>query len=126
MMFEPTFIAGPSTQSSFTESSSELAFTKATHFEIPLAQTPLAPDHAPWMDLSAQISSLSTHMEELVVVSDTRFYFMEDCMDHQVGFTSQFEYLQQGIERIEDRLESQHEEMMAYLHSVFPPSPPQP
>ena len=124
-MFKPTFIAGPSTQSSFTESSSELAFTKATHFEIPLAQTPLAPDHAPWIDLSVQISSLSTHMEELAVVSDTRFYSMEDCMDqYQVGITSQFEYLQQGIKCIEDRLESQHEEMMAYLHSVFPPSPP--
>ena len=81
MMFEPTFIAGPSTQSSFTESSSELAFTKPTHFEIPLAQTPLAPDHAPWMDLSTQISSLSTHMAELAVVSDTWFYSMEDCMD---------------------------------------------
>ena len=121
MMFEPTFIAGPSTQSSFIESSSKLAFTKPTHFEIPLAQTPLAPDHAPWIDLSVQISSLSTHMEELAVVSDTRFYSVEDCMDqYQAGFTSQFEYFQQGIERIEDRLKSQHENMMVYLCSMFP------
>ena len=127
MMFESTFIAGPSTQSSFIESSSKLAFTKPTHFEIPLAQTPLALDHAPWMDLSTQISSLSTHMAELAVVSDTWFYSMEDCMDqYQAGFISQFEYLQQGIERIEDCLESQHENMMAYLCCVFPPPLPHP
>ncbi|RVW88445.1 hypothetical protein CK203_043886 [Vitis vinifera] len=57
-------------------------------------QTPHAPDHAPWMDLSAQISSLGTRMEELVVVSDTRFYSMEDHMDqYKTGFTSQFEYM---------------------------------
>ncbi|RVX23494.1 hypothetical protein CK203_000341 [Vitis vinifera] len=37
-----------------------------------------------------------------------------------------FEHLQQRIERIESRQESQHEEMMAYLRSVFPPPPPQP
>ena len=125
MMFKPTFIAGPSTQSSFTESSSELAFTKATHFEIQLAQTPLALDHAPLMDLSALISSLSTHMKEFAVVSDTRFYSMEDCMDqYQVGITSQFEYLQQMIDRIKDRLERQHEKMIPYLHFMFPPPQP--
>ena len=93
-------------------------------------------------------------MEELVVVSDTRFYSMEDRMDqYQAGFTSQFEHLQQRFERLKDRmdqhqasitsqfehlqllferiedcLESQHEEMMAYLYSMFPPPlpPPQP
>ena len=76
------------------------------------------------MDLSAQINSLSTRMEEFTVVSDTRFYSIEDRMDqYQVGFTSQLEYLQQRIEYIEDRLESQHEEMMTYLRSVFPPPP---
>ena len=106
MMFESTFIAGPSTQSSFTESSSELAFTKPTHFEIPLAQTPLAPDHAPWMDLSTQISSLSTHMAELAVVSDTWFYSMEDCMDqYQTASISQFQYLQQRFQSIEDHID---------------------
>ena len=47
------------------------------------------------MDLFTQISSLGTHMEELVVVSDTRFYSMEDRMDqYQAIFTSYFEYLQ--------------------------------
>ena len=47
------------------------------------------------MDLSAQISSLGTRMDELTVVSDTRFYSMEDRMDqYQTGFTSQFKYLQ--------------------------------
>ena len=64
------------------------------HTEIPPHQIPHAPNHVFWMDLSAQISSLSTRMEELVVVSDTRFYSMEDCMDqYQTGFISQLEYL---------------------------------
>ena len=94
------------------------------------------------MDLSAQINSLGTRMEELAVVSDTRFYSMEDSIyQYQIGFTSQFEHfqqrfermdqqqatfehLQQSIERIESRQESQHEEMMAYLCSVFPPPQP--
>ncbi|RVX02296.1 hypothetical protein CK203_028328 [Vitis vinifera] len=48
-------IERPSTQPSFTEP----------------PQAPLTPDHAPWMDLSAHISSLSTHMEELAIVSDS-------------------------------------------------------
>ena len=79
IMSEPTYTERPSTQPSFTEP----------------PQAPLTPNHAPWMDLSAQISSLGTHIEEFVVVNDTRFYFMEDRMDQsQVGFTSQFEYLQ--------------------------------
>ena len=52
---------------------------------------------------------------------------MEDHIDqYQASFTSQFEYLQQRIERIEDRLERQHEEMLVYLRFVFPPPPPQP
>ena len=37
-----------------------------------------------------------------------------------------FEHLQQRIDCIESRQASQHEEMMAYLRSVFPPPPPQP
>ena len=37
-----------------------------------------------------------------------------------------FEHLQQSIERIESRQASQHENMMAYLHSMFPPPLPQP
>ena len=60
------------------------------------------------MDLSAQISSLGTHMEELAIVSDTRFYSMEDLMDqYQTGFTSQFEYLQQRFECMEDYMDQQ-------------------
>ena len=79
------------------------------------------------MDLSAQISSLGTRMEELVVVHDTHLYSMEDRIDqYQAGFTSQIEQLAQRIERLESRQESQHEEMMTYLRSVFPPPPPQP
>ncbi|RVW95696.1 hypothetical protein CK203_031585 [Vitis vinifera] len=81
MMTEPSFTAGPSSQPSFTE--------------LP-SQAPHVPDHVPWMDLSAQISSLGTRMEELAL----------------------------RIERLESRQESQHEEMMAYLRSVFPPPPP--
>ena len=75
------------------------------------------------MDLSPQISSLGTHMEDLVVVSDTQFYYMEDCMDQQ---QSAFDHLQHRIEHIKSCRESQHKEMMTYLHSVFPPLPPQP
>ena len=81
-MIEPTFTEGPSTQSSYTESSfSRPASTKPTHTKIPPPQALPVPDHAPWMDLSAQISSLGTCMEELVVVSDTCFYSMEDRID---------------------------------------------
>ena len=91
------------------------------------------------MNLSAQISSLGTRIEELTVFSDTQFYSMEDRMDqYQIGFISRFEslkdhmdqqkaafeHLQQRIEPIESRWESQHEEMMAYLRSVFPFPPP--
>ena len=77
MMTEPSFTAGPSSQPSFTE--------------LP-SQAPHAPEHPPWMDLSAQISSLGTRMEELAVVHDTHFYSVEDRIDqYQVGFTSQFE-----------------------------------
>ncbi|RVW56505.1 hypothetical protein CK203_072491 [Vitis vinifera] len=43
MMTESSFTAGPSSQPSFTE--------------LP-SQAPHAPDHAPWMDVSAHISSL--------------------------------------------------------------------
>nr|CAN64879.1 hypothetical protein VITISV_021993 [Vitis vinifera] len=66
---------------SFTEPSSRPAFTEPPYTEIPPHQASLTPDHAPWMDLSTQISSLGTRMEELVVVSDTRFYSMENHMD---------------------------------------------
>ncbi|RVW72892.1 hypothetical protein CK203_056382 [Vitis vinifera] len=46
------------------------------------------------MGVQFKISTLGTRIEELVVVSDTRFYSMEDRMDqYQANFTSQFEYL---------------------------------
>ena len=118
MMYDPTYTTRPSSQPSFIE---------PPPIETSPHQTPPTADHAPWMDLSALISSLGTRMEELAVVSDTRFYSMKDCMDqYQTSFTSQFEYLQQRIGCIESHQESQHEEMMAYLRSVFPPPPPQP
>ena len=109
---EATFSEPMMTEPSFTE---------------PPSQAPHAPEHPPWMDLSAQISSLGTRMEELAVVHDTRFYSVEDRIDqYHAGFTSQIEQLAQRIERLESRQESQHEEMMAYLRFVFPPPPPQP
>ena len=83
MIYEPAYTVGPS----------ESFFTEPSHAEIPF-QAPHAPDHAHWMDLSAQISSLGTRMEELAVVNDTRFHSMEDRIDeYQTGFTSQFEHL---------------------------------
>nr|CAN82044.1 hypothetical protein VITISV_020597 [Vitis vinifera] len=99
MMFELVYTTRPYSQPSFTES---------PHTEPSPHQAPHVLDHAPWMDLSTQISSIGTRMEELVVVSDTRFYSMEDHMDqYQTGFTSQFEYLQQRFERMEDRMNQQ-------------------
>ena len=78
MISEPAYTAGPS---------------EPYDSEIPF-QAPHTPDHAPWMDLSAQIISLGTRMEELAVVNDTRFHSMEDRIDeYQTGFTSQFEHL---------------------------------
>ncbi|RVW33543.1 hypothetical protein CK203_095924 [Vitis vinifera] len=74
MMSKLTYTTGPSSQPSFTES---------PHIEIPPHQAPHAPNHAPWMDLFAHISSLDTCMEELAV----RFERMEARMDqHQVMF----------------------------------------
>ena len=61
MMFESTYTVGPSSQPSFTE---------PPHIEIPPHQAPQAPNPAPWMDLSTQIS-FSTRIKELLVVSDT-------------------------------------------------------
>ena len=142
-MSEPTYTTGPYSQPSFIE---------PLHTEIPPHRAPYILDHAPWMDLYAQISFLGIRMEELVIVSDTRFYTMRNRMDqYWIGLTSQFEYLQQRFERLEDRmdqqqtsftsqfehlyqmiehiegrLESRHKKMMAYLRFVFPPSPPQP
>ena len=55
----------------------EPMLSEPSHTESSPHQAP----HAPWMDLSAQISSLGTGMEELAVVSDTRFYSMEDHID---------------------------------------------
>ena len=89
MMSKLTYTTGTSSQSSFT---------KLPHTEIPSHQAPHAPDHAPWMDLSAQISSLGTRMEELTVVSDTQFYSMEDRIDqYQTGFISQFEHYNRDL-----------------------------
>ncbi|RVW95568.1 hypothetical protein CK203_039091 [Vitis vinifera] len=44
MMFDLTYIVGPYSQPSFT---------KPPHTKIPPYQAPHAPDHSPWMDLSA-------------------------------------------------------------------------
>ena len=76
VMSELTYTTGPSTQLSFTKPFFGPAFTKPPHTKIPPPQAPLTLDHAPWMGLSTQISSLGTRMKELVVVNDTRFYSM--------------------------------------------------
>ena len=90
--FEATFSKTMMTKSSYTAgSSSQPSFTELPHTKIPSH----TPDHAPWMDVSAQISSLGTRMEELALVSDTRFYSIEDHIDqYQTGFTSRFEHFQ--------------------------------
>ena len=72
MMSKLPYIVGPSSQPSFT---------KPPHTETSPHQAPHAPNHTPWMDLSSQISSFGTRMKELAVVSDIRFYSMEDHMD---------------------------------------------
>ena len=98
-MSKLTYTTGPSSQPSFIES---------PHIKIPPHQASHAPDYAPQMDLSAHISSLNTRIEELVVVNDTQFYSIENRIDqYQIGFTSQFEYLQQRFERMEDRMDQQ-------------------
>nr|CAN68671.1 hypothetical protein VITISV_032167 [Vitis vinifera] len=71
MMNEPSYTTEPASQPSFIE---------LPHIEIP-SQAPHAPDHAHWMDVSAQISSLGTRTEELALVYDTRFYYMEERID---------------------------------------------
>ncbi|KAL6319924.1 hypothetical protein AAG906_037000 [Vitis piasezkii] len=77
-------------------------------------KTPHVPDHAPWMDLSAQISSLGTRMEELAPVHDSRFYSMEEHLDqYQTGVTSRFDHFQQRFERIEERMDQE-----CYLHHL--------
>ncbi|KAL6327841.1 hypothetical protein AAG906_026515 [Vitis piasezkii] len=90
------------------------------------------------------ISSLGARIEELAIVKDMRFHSMEDRMDHyQTGFTEQFQSMQQRFQSIEDRMDqkqatfahilrgliagtNKHEDMMAYIRSVFPPAPPKP
>ncbi|RVW97111.1 hypothetical protein CK203_030088 [Vitis vinifera] len=62
MMSESAYTTRPSSQPSFIE---------PPHTKTSPHQAPHAPDHAPWMDLFAQISLLGTCMEELAVVSDT-------------------------------------------------------
>nr|CAN62461.1 hypothetical protein VITISV_035912 [Vitis vinifera] len=60
----------------------------------------------PGMDLSAQISSLGTRMEELALVHDSRFYSIEEHLDqYQTGVTSQFDHFQQRFECIEERMD---------------------
>ncbi|RVW19845.1 hypothetical protein CK203_116338 [Vitis vinifera] len=100
---------------------------RASSHKLP-SQAPHVLDHAPWMDVSAQISSLGTHIEELTLVHDTHFYSMVEHID-QGAYGSAAGYIrasQQSIDHIESRQASQHEEMMAYLRSMFPLPPPRP
>ncbi|RVW26648.1 hypothetical protein CK203_096516 [Vitis vinifera] len=95
VQFEASFPEPMISKSAYTAGPSESFFIEPSHVEIP-SQAPHVPDHAPWMDLFAQISSLGTCIEELAI----------------------------RLGRIEERMDQQHEEMMAYLRSVFPPPPP--
>ena len=117
MMTKPAYTKGPSTDHApYTEPDfSRLAYTKPTSTEIPQPQAPSISDYAPWMDLLVKSTPLVLIWRSLQW-SVTRFYSMEDKMDqYQSGFTSQFDYLQQRMDQMEDRLARQHEEMMAYL-----------
>ena len=96
VMTETGYTAGPSGQPSFTE-------PHYTHTSP--GQAPDAAEHAPWMELSAQITSLGTRIEER--------------MDQQ---QATHEHILQRL----DRQERQHEELMAYLRAVFPPPPAAP
>ncbi|WKA09103.1 hypothetical protein VitviT2T_026781 [Vitis vinifera] len=80
VQFEASFPEPMISKSAYTAGPSESFFIEPSHVEIP-SQAPHVPDHAPWMDLFAQISSLGTCMEELAIVSDTHFYSMEDHID---------------------------------------------
>ena len=73
-MSELTYTVGPSSQPLFIE---------PPHIETSPHQAPHAPNHALWMDLSTQINSLGTRMEELTVVNDTWFYSIEDRILHR-------------------------------------------
>ena len=71
VQFETTFLELMMSKSTYTMgSSSQPSFIKPPHTETSPHQVPHVPDHAPWMDLSAQINSLGSRMEELFVVSD--------------------------------------------------------
>ncbi|RVW88788.1 hypothetical protein CK203_034727 [Vitis vinifera] len=96
VMTETGYTAGPSGQPSFTE-------PHYTHTSP--GQAPDAAAHAPWMELSAQITSLGTRIEER--------------MDQQ---QATHEHILQRL----DRQERQHEELMAYLRAVLPPPPAAP
>ena len=87
-------------------------------------------------------------MEKLALVHDSCFYSMKEHMDrYQTRVNSRFDHFQQRFECIEERMDqqqatfehlqqsidrikspqvSQHEKMMAYLRSMFPPPLPQP
>ena len=96
VMTETGYTAGPSGQPSFTE-------PHYTHTSP--GQAPDAAAHEHWMELSAQITSLGTRIEER--------------MDQQ---QATHEHILQRL----DRQERQHEELMAYLRAVFPPPPAAP
>ncbi|RVW60422.1 hypothetical protein CK203_112730 [Vitis vinifera] len=64
-------------QRDFEQRGPELDIPPPPQSEKLPSQTPHAPDHASWMDVSAQINSLGTRMEELALVHDTRFYSIE-------------------------------------------------
>ena len=58
-------------------------------------------------------------MEEIEVVIDNRFYYLEDHMDQcQSGFTSQFECLHKRIDQYEDHTFSQFAYIQGQLNHI--------
>ncbi|KAL6332396.1 hypothetical protein AAG906_004971 [Vitis piasezkii] len=93
--FEAKFLESMMTESSYTAGpSSQPSFTEFPHTEIP-----------------------SRHLTLLIML--LRWIYL--LRSTHLALQTIFEHLQQSIERIESRQESQHEEMMAYLCFVFPP-----
>ena len=66
--------------------------------------------------------ALGTQMEKQAMISDCYFYFIEDHMDqYQLAFRTQRDQYQAVFIA---QLQIQQEEMMTYLYSIFPLSPP--
>ena len=86
--------------------------------DIPYAEVPPVVDESPLYEVRAQISSLTSRIEELAVVKDSRLSSIEACIDlYKTQLTSQYEQLQQRVNQFEQKV-------MGFLESIFPPPLP--